>query len=318
MYSGPQELKIFSGNSNPQLAKDIAHEVKTSLGHCNVNRFMDGEIHVDIHDHVRGRDVFVIQSTCPPVNENAMELFVLMDALKRASASRITAVIPYYGYARQDRKASPRAPISAKLMADLLSTAGANRVMALDLHAAQIQGFFNIPFDHLFAIPTLAQHWRREGHACQNCVVVSPDAGGVDRVRIFAKQIDAPIAIIDKRRIQPNETKAYHLIGNVKDKTAILVDDMIDTAGTLTESVDCVLDNGASRVVAIATHGVLSGKAIERLEKSRIEQVWITDTIPQVTNIKSCSKLKVVPIAWVLAEAIKRINQNESISSLFQ
>ena len=312
------ELKIFAGNSNPKLAQDIADHIGYCLGHCNVNRFVDGEVRVDIHDHIRGQDVFVIQSTCPPVNENAMELFVLMDALKRASAARITAVIPYYGYARQDRKASPRAPISAKLMADLLSTAGANRVMALDLHAAQIQGFFNIPFDHLFAIPTLAKQWKGQKGADIDCVVVSPDAGGVERVRIFAKQIDAPIAIIDKRRVQPNQTKAYHLIGDVKGKTAIIVDDMIDTAGTLVESVDCILNNGAKQVIAIATHGVLSGPAIERLEKSAIKEVWVTDTIPQVKNVESCQKLKVISIAPVLAAAIDRLNKNKSISSLFR
>lgn len=311
-------LKIFAGNSNLKLAQDIAHHIGASLGHCNVNRFVDGEVHVDIHDHIRGQDVFVIQSTCPPVNENAMELFVLMDALKRASAARVTAVVPYYGYARQDRKASPRAPISAKLMADLLSTAGANRVMALDLHAAQIQGFFNIPFDHLFAIPTLAKYWKDHNGIDQNCVVVSPDAGGVERVRIFAKRINAPIAIIDKRRVQPNETKAYHLIGDVKNKTTVIVDDMIDTAGTLVESVDCVLNNGATQVIAIATHGVLSGKAIERLKKSRIKEIWVTDTIPQTENMKSCHKLRVISIASVLAKAIDRINKNKSISSLFQ
>ena len=318
MYDSIKKLKIFAGNSNSQLAQDIACHIGISLGHCNVNRFVDGEVHVDIHDHVRGQDVFVIQSTCPPVNENAMELFVLMDALKRASAARVTAVMPYYGYARQDRKASPRAPISAKLMADLLSTAGANRVMALDLHAAQIQGFFNIPFDHLFAIPTLAKRWKDHNGADKNCVVVSPDAGGVERVRIFAKRIDAPIAIIDKRRVQPNETKAYHLIGDVKGKIAIIVDDMIDTAGTLVESVDCVLNNGATQVIAIATHGVLSGKAIERLTKSSVKEIWVTDTIPQVKNTKSCHKLRVISIASVLAEAVDHINKNKSISSLFQ
>ncbi len=317
MYGSGQQIKIFAGNSNPTLAKDIAHHINTLLGDCKVNRFMDGEVHVDIHDHVRGQDVFVIQSTCPPVNENAMELFVLMDALKRASAARITAVLPYYGYARQDRKVSPRAPISAKLMADLLSTAGANRVMALDLHASQIQGFFNIPFDHLFAIPTLAQEWKNQSKVPRDCVVVSPDAGGVERVRIFAKQIDVPIAIIDKRRIQPNEARAYHLIGDVKNKTAIILDDMIDTAGTLVKSVDCVLDNGANEVVAIATHGVLSGQAIENLNKSQAKTIWVTDTIPQIQNAKLCPKLKVIPIASVLAKAIDRINKNKSISSLF-
>ncbi|MCB0394246.1 MAG: ribose-phosphate pyrophosphokinase [Bdellovibrionales bacterium] len=312
-----QELKIFTGNSNLDLSQKIAEEAGVSLGHCEVKRFADGEIQVEIHENVRGKDIFVIQSTCPPVNENAMELFVMLDALKRASAERVTAVIPYYGYARQDRKASPRAPITAKLMADLLSTSGASRVVALDLHAAQIQGFFNVPFDHLFAIPTLAREWRSNFGSGDEYVIVSPDAGGVERARAFAKRLECSIAIIDKRRVRPNEAKAINLVGDVSGKVAIILDDMIDTAGTLTQAVDSLIKNGAKKVFAVATHGVFSGPALSRLNESAIEKVVVTNTIPQAENQKVCSKLHVVSMAPVLAEAIKRIHGNESVSSLF-
>ncbi|MCE3010468.1 MAG: ribose-phosphate pyrophosphokinase, partial [Proteobacteria bacterium] len=262
-------LKLFSGNSNPALARKIAELVGEDLGHCQLNTFADGEIQAEIHESVRGQHVFVIQSTCPPANQNLMELFIMMDALKRASAKAITAVIPYYGYARQDRKVAPRAPISAKLMADLITTAGANRVVSVDLHAAQIQGFFNVPVDHLFAIPTLARAWRENFGSGDEFIAVSPDAGGVERCRAFAKRIEAPIAIVDKRRSGPNEAKAYHLIGDVAGKTAIIVDDMIDTAGTLTQAVDSLYKHGAKRVFAVATHPVLSGPAISRLVESK-------------------------------------------------
>ncbi len=312
-----RELKIITGNSNDQLAKSIASEAGVSLISCEVKRFADGEVQVDVHENVRGKDIFVVQSTCPPVNENYMELFVMMDALKRASAERITAVLPYYGYARQDRKASPRAPISAKLCADLLSAAGANRVVALDLHAAQIQGFFDVPFDHLFAIPTLAREWRNIYGKGDEFVVVSPDAGGVERVRAFAKRIECSIAIIDKRRVKPNEAKAINLVGDVTGKTAVILDDMIDTAGTLTQAVDSLIKNGAKRVISVATHGVFSGPALSRLNESQIEQVLVTDTIPQAKNMEACKKLKVVSMAPVLAAAIRRIHDNESVSSLF-
>jgi ribose-phosphate pyrophosphokinase len=310
-------LKIFSGNSNPALARKIAAEAGVELGFCQISSFADGEIQVEIHESVRGQHVFVVQSTCPPVNQNYMELFVLIDALKRASAKAITALIPYYGYARQDRKVAPRAPISAKLMADLVTTAGADRVVCLDLHAAQIQGFFNVPVDHLFAIPTLARAWRETHGAGNDFVAVSPDAGGVERCRAFAKRIECPIAIVDKRRSGPNEAKAYHLIGDVKDKTAIIVDDIIDTAGTLTQAVDSLYKYGAKRVFAVATHPVLSGPAVSRVIESPLEKVWVTDTIPLSEAAKASGKIEVVSVASLLAEAIKRIHGNDSVSSLF-
>lgn len=310
-------LKIFSGNSNPQLAKKVAEAAGVELGFCQISSFADGEIQVEIHESVRGQDVFVIQSTCPPVNQNYMELFIILDALKRASAAQVTAVIPYYGYARQDRKVAPRAPISAKCMADLITTAGADRVVAVDLHAAQIQGFFNVPVDHLFGIPTLARAWREtEGYGSEY-VVVSPDAGGVERCRAFAKRIEATMAIIDKRRSGPNEAKALHLIGDVRGKTAIILDDMIDTAGTLTQAVDSLMKNGAKRVFAVATHPILSGAAIKRIVESPLEKVWVSDTVPLKELALNCGKIEVVSVAPVIAEAIKRIHGNDSVSSLF-
>ncbi|MBX3040156.1 MAG: ribose-phosphate pyrophosphokinase [Bdellovibrionaceae bacterium] len=310
-------MKLFSGNANSGLAKRVAESLGAELSHCAVSRFADGEIQVEIHESVRGEHVFVLQSTCPPVNENYMELFIMLDALKRASAKQITAVIPYFGYARQDRKVAPRAPISAKCMADLITTAGAERIVGVDLHAAQIQGFFNVPVDHLFAIPTLARAWRETQGTGAEFVAVSPDAGGVERCRAFAKRIEASIAIIDKRRSGPNEAKALHLIGDVAGKTAIIVDDMIDTAGTLTQAVDSLYKNGAKRVFAVATHPVLSGPAISRLKESPIEKVWVTDTIPLSEVAKNCGKIEVISVAPVLAEAIKRIHGNDSVSSLF-
>lgn len=310
-------LKIFSGNSNPHLAQKVAAAAGVELGHCSVSSFADGEIQCEIHESVRGQHVFVIQSTCPPVNQNYMEFFIMLDALRRASAKQITAVIPYYGYARQDRKVAPRAPISAKCMADLLTTAGAQRVVAVDLHAAQIQGFFNVPVDHLFAIPTLARAWRDSFGFGEEFVAVSPDAGGVERCRAFAKRIEASIAIIDKRRTSPNEAKALHLIGDVTGKTAVIIDDMIDTAGTLTQAVDSLLKNGAKRVFAVATHPVLSGPAVSRLSESRIEKLWVTDSIPLSEAAQNCGKIEVVSVAPMLAEAIKRIHGNNSVSSLF-
>lgn len=310
-------LKIFSGNSNPDLAKKVAEAAGVELGYCQISSFADGEIQVEIHESVRGQDVFVIQSTCPPVNQNYMELFIILDALKRASAAQVTAVIPYYGYARQDRKVAPRAPISAKCMADLITKAGADRVVAVDLHAAQIQGFFNVPVDHLFAIPTLARAWRETEGYGPEYVVVSPDAGGVERCRAFAKRLEASMAIIDKRRSGPNEAKALHLIGDVRDKTAIILDDMIDTAGTLTQAVDSLMKNGAKRVFAVATHPVFSGAAISRIVESPLEKVWVTDTIPLKEAAQNCGKIQVVSVASVVAEAIKRIHGNDSVSSLF-
>jgi ribose-phosphate pyrophosphokinase len=312
-----QHLKIFSGNSNKEFATKVARAAGVELGYSSINRFADGEIQIEIHESVRGDSVFVIQSTCPPVNENYMELFIMLDALKRASAAEITAVLPYYGYARQDRKVAPRAPISSKCMADLLTAAGATRVVTVDLHAAQIQGFFNVPVDHLFAIPTLARAWREKyGHG-EEFVAVSPDAGGVERTRAFAKRIECPIAIIDKRRSGPNEAKALHLIGDVRDKTAIIVDDMIDTAGTLTQAVDSLIKNGANKVIAVATHAVLSGPAISRLIESPIERVLATDTIPLSQAALASNKIETVTVAPLVAEAIRRIYGNASVSSLF-
>lgn len=312
-----QSLKIFAGNSNKTFAARVAREAGVELGYSEINRFADGEIQVEIHESVRGDSVFVIQSTCPPVNENYMELFLMLDALKRASAQQITAVIPYFGYGRQDRKVAPRAPISSKCMADLLTAAGADRVVCVDLHAAQIQGFFNVPVDHLFAIPTMARAWREKYGAGEEFVAVSPDAGGVERTRAFAKRIECPIAIIDKRRSKPNEAKALHLIGDVQDKVAIIVDDMIDTAGTLTQAVDSLLRNGAKKVFAVATHAVLSGPAIGRLTESGIEKVLATDTIPLSPAGQNCGKIEVISVAPLVAEAIRRIYGNASVSSLF-
>lgn len=310
-------LKVFAGNSNKAFATKVAREAGVELGFCEIGRFADGEIQVEIHESVRGDSVFVIQSTCPPVNENYMELFLMLDALKRASAKQITAVIPYFGYARQDRKVAPRAPISSKCMADLLTAAGADRVVCVDLHAAQIQGFFNVPVDHLFGIPTMARAWREQQGWGENFVAVSPDAGGVERTRAFAKRIECPIAIIDKRRTKPNEAKALHLIGDVSDKTAIIVDDMIDTAGTLTQAVDSLLKNGAKKVFAVATHALLSGPAIGRLSESGIEKVLVTDTIPLSKAAQDCGKIEVITVGPLVAEAIRRIYGNASVSSLF-
>ncbi len=312
-----ENLRIFAGNSNPEFAKAVAHEAGVKLGFSEISRFADGEIQVEIHESVRGRDVFVIQSTCPPVDQNYMELFLILDALKRASAKGITAVIPYYGYARQDRKVAPRAPISAKCLADLVTTAGAGRVVAVDLHAAQIQAFFNVPVDHLYAIPTLARAWKDEFGMGDQFVIVSPDAGGVERTRAFAKRLKCSIAIIDKRRTAPNEAKAIHLIGDVKDKTAVILDDMIDTAGTLVQAAEALRRNGAKEVVAVVTHPVLSGPAISRITEGHIEKVWVTDTIPLGEAARACSKIKVVSVAPLVAEAIKRIYGNDSVSSLF-
>ncbi len=312
-----EQMKIFAGNSNLDFAHKVAAAAGLELGHCDIGRFADGEVQVEIHESVRGANVFVIQSTCPPVNDNYMELFMILDALQRASAKEITLVMPYYGYARQDRKVAPRAPISAKAVAKLCRVAGADRLVAVDLHAAQIQGFFDGPVDHLFAIPTMARCWREEmGHG-EEFVVVSPDAGGVERARAFAKRIESPIAIVDKRRTGPNEAKALHLIGDVKGKTAIIADDMIDTAGTLCQAVDSLLNNGAKRVFAVATHPLFSGPAISRLKESSVEKVWVSDTIPLKPEAAQDPKFKVVSLAPVVAEAIRRIYTYDSVSALF-
>ena len=312
-----KNFKIFAGNTNITLAKQVCEILGIPFGESKVTSFNDGEIQVEIHESVRGKDVYVIQSTCPPVNQSYMELFIILDALKRASAASITAVIPYYGYARQDRKVAPRAPITAKCMADLITTAGANRVVSVDLHAAQIQGFFNCPFDHLFGVPTLARAFKEAVGEGAEFVTVSPDAGGVERARAFSKRIGSTLAIIDKRRTAPGESKAMHLIGDVTGKTAVIVDDMIDTAGTLTQAVDSLLKNGAKQVFALATHPVFSGPAISRLMESPIAKVFVTDTIPLSEQAKKCEKIHVISVAGVLAEAIRRIHDHDSVSSLF-
>jgi ribose-phosphate pyrophosphokinase len=307
-------LKIFTGNANPDLAKEICGYLCIPLGSADVKRFSDGEINVAIRDNVRGVDVFVIQPTCPPVNEHLMELLILMDALKRASARRVTAVLPYYGYARQDRKVLPRAPITAKLVADLLTAAGVSRMLTMDLHAGQIQGFFNIPVDHLYSAPVMLEYIK--ANYGNDIVVVSPDAGGVERARAFAKRLNASLAIIDKRRLGPNVAEVMNIIGEVEGKTAILLDDMVDTAGTLAQSADALRRNGARRIYACATHGVLSGPAIGRLEKSEIEELVITNTIPMGPKAE-CRKVRVLTVAPLLGEAIKRIHFQDSVSSLF-
>lgn len=308
---------ILTGNSNRPLAQKICDKLGKPLGRAEVRRFSDGEIFVEIQENVRGRDVYVVQSTCRPANDTLMELLIMIDALKRASAKEITAVVPYYGYARQDRKVAPRTPISAKLVADLLATAGATRVVSMDLHAGQIQGFFDIPFDNLFSSPVILEYIKQEWSGRDDIVLVSPDAGGVERARAYAKRLNASVAMIDKRRTAPNVAKAMNVIGDVKGKTAMILDDMIDTAGTLTEAVHAVLDHGAKTCYAAATHGVLSGPAIERLEKSPIERVIVTDTIPLSPEAQKCKKIVQLSVADLLAEAIYRIHNYDSVSSLF-
>jgi ribose-phosphate pyrophosphokinase len=307
-------LKIFSGNANVDLARDICAYLSVPIGSAVVKRFSDGEINVDIGENVRGADVFIVQPTCPPVNDHLMELLILMDALKRSSAKRVTAVIPYYGYARQDRKVLPRAPITAKLVADLLTAAGVSRILTMDLHAGQIQGYFNIPVDHLYAAPVMLDYIRANWGT--DIVFVSPDAGGVERARAFAKRLNATLAIIDKRRAAPNVSEVMNIIGDVEGKSAVLLDDMIDTAGTMVQSAEALAKKGAKRVFACATHAVLSGPAIERLEKSVIGQLVVTNSIP-LREKAACAKIKVLSVAPLLGEAIKRIHFNDSVSSLF-
>jgi len=308
-------LKILSGNSNPQLAQAICKGLDIPLGKANVKKFSDGEIQVEIEDNVRGMDVFVVQSTCTPVNRSLMELLIMMDAIKRASAERITAVIPYYGYARQDRKVAPRVPITAKLVADLITTAGANRILTIDLHAGQIQGFFNIPVDHLYSAPVLVEFIKKK--YVNNLVIVSPDAGGVERARAFAKRLGANLAIIDKRRPQPNESNIMNIIGDIEGKTALLLDDMVDTAGTLTQSANALIEKGATKVVACCTHPVLSGQAVEKINQSALQDLVVTDTIP-LSKEKTINKIKILSIAQLLSRGIECIHRAESISSLFK
>ncbi|OLB04572.1 MAG: phosphoribosylpyrophosphate synthetase [Nitrospirae bacterium 13_2_20CM_62_7] len=306
---------MFSGNANPALAREICGHLGVSLGEATVSSFSDGEIRVRIEENVRGADVFVAQSCCTPVNTSIIELLIMIDALKRSSAYRITAVIPYFGYARQDRKEQPRVPISAKLMADLITTAGADRVLTMDLHAGQIQGFFNIPVDHLYATPVLLDYINKRGAA--DLVVVSPDAGGVERARAFAKRLQAQLAIIDKRREGPNNTQVMNIIGDVDGRNVLLLDDMIDTAGTIVQGAQACAEKGARMVWAGCTHPVLSGPALERLQESCLTEVVVTNTIPLNGKEQRCPKLRVLSVAPLLGEAITRIHSEESVSSLF-
>ncbi|HWU40117.1 MAG TPA: ribose-phosphate pyrophosphokinase [Candidatus Acidoferrum sp.] len=312
------ELVLTAGNANLPLAQEIARSLGTRLAETEVSQFSDGEVFVQVNENVRGADVFVIQPTCPPVNQNLMELLIMIDALRRASAFRITAVIPYYGYGRQDRKVQPRVPITAKLVADLITAAGAHRVLTMDLHAGQIQGFFNIPVDHLFAAPVLLQYFqeRLSQQAWQDLVVVAPDAGGVERARAFAKRLGISLAIMDKRRTGTNEAKIMHVIGDVRDRDVILLDDIIDTAGTIVQAVSALKEEGARRVLASCTHAVLSGQAVDRLDRSAIEEVVVTNTIPLWEN-RQGKKITVLSVAPLLAEAIHRIHTETSVSSLF-
>jgi ribose-phosphate pyrophosphokinase len=306
---------IFSGNANPELAQAVCQHLGQPLASANVTRFADGEIYVEINQNVRGVNCFVIQPTCTPVNDNLMELLVMTDALKRSSANPIVAVMPYFGYARQDRKTRPRTPISARLAADLLTAAGVHRVLAIDLHAGQIQGFFNIPVDHVYAMPVMMDYLRTKFGS--DAVIVSPDAGGVERARAFSKRLDAGLAIIDKRRPAPNVAELVHIIGDVKGRDCIIIDDMVDTAGTMCAAAKGLTAQGARGVYACITHGLLSGQAIERIANSAIKELIITDSIPPRDDIKASPKVRVLSVAPLLAEAVKRIHQGDSLSSLF-
>jgi len=311
-----KKVCLFSGNANPELARDIAAYLETPLGKIKVQRFSDGETFIEINENVRGVDAFIIQPTSSPVNDHVMELLIMADTLRRASCATITAVIPYYGYGRQDRKVAPRTPISAKLVADLIESSGVDRVVSIDLHAGQIQGFFNIPFDHLYGMPVMLEDYLKKQFD-SSAVVVSPDAGGVERARAYSKRLNASLAIIDKRRERANVSEVMNLIGDVKGKQCIIVDDMIDTAGTLCGAAKALMDYGATRVVACATHGVLSGPAIQRIMESPIDEVIVSDTIPLSPAAKTCAKIKQVSMARLLGEAIKRIHSSDSVSSLF-
>ncbi len=317
MISHGKNIKIFTANSNPKLAKAIADQLEKPICNSTVGKFSDGEVFVNIDETVRGSDVFIVQSTNNPVNDNLMELLIMIDAFKRASAGRVTAVIPYFGYARQDRKAKARDPISAKLVADIITKAGANRVLTMDLHCAQIQGFFDIPVDHLLGVPILAPYYAEKfKDGMDDVVVVSPDFGSVTRARNVARRLDVPIAIIDKRRPKPNVSEVMNIIGDIKDKRVILVDDMIDTAGTITHGAAALIERGAKEVYACCTHPVLSGPAIERLEQSPIKELVVLDTIA-IPEDKMLDKIKTLSVAPVFAEAIRRIYEEVSISTLF-
>ena len=308
-------LKIFSGQANPELASEICHHLGTHVAEAMIRQFSDGEIHLQIQENVRGADVFVVQPTCTPVDRNLMELLLMLDALKRASAKRITAVLPYYGYARQDRKDKPRVPISARLVAAVLETAGATRVLTMDLHAAQIQGFFDIPVDHLYSAPVMNEYFRSQSGG--DIAIVSPDAGGVERARSFAKRMNAPLAIIDKRREEANVAEVMNVVGDVEGMHCLLVDDLIDTAGTLVKGAEALMEKGATGVSACATHAVLSGPAVPRIEASCLSEVVVTNSIPLSDAARKSKKIKSLSIAGLLAEAIKSIHEETSVSGLF-
>jgi len=312
----PEGIKLFTGNAHKELAKEVAEYLEIPVADAVVTTFSDGEIMVHINENVRGTDVFILQPTCTPVNKNIMELLLIVDALKRASSGRITAVIPYYGYARQDRKVQPRVPISAKLIADIITAAGTNRLLTVDLHAGQIQGFFNIPVDNLYAAPVLAEYIRKN-YDLKNLVIVSPDAGGVERARAFAKRLQCSIAIVDKRREAINVSQVMNVIGEVEGKDAIILDDMVDTGGTTIQAAGALKDKGVKHVFAACTHAVLSGPAVEGLNNSVIEELIVTNTIPLDSKKEQCKKLTVLSIAPLLGEAIKRIHEESSISSIF-
>ncbi|MBI3664866.1 MAG: ribose-phosphate pyrophosphokinase [Acidobacteria bacterium] len=308
-------LKIFSGSANPELAKEICCHLGVPQAKASLQRFSDGEVYLQILENVRGADVFVVQPTCTPVERNLLELLLMMDALKRASAKRITAVLPYYGYARQDRKDKPRVPISAKLVAGVLVTAGADRVLTLDLHAAQIQGFFDIPVDHLFATPVMIEYFQKLALPC--LTVISPDAGGVERARAFAKRLKAPLAIIDKRREEPNVAEVMHIIGRVRGRTCLIVDDIVDTASTLVKAADALMEHGATGVYGCCTHPVLSGPALERIGNSRLQELVVSNSIPLSDEARKCSRIRQLSVAPLLAGAIQSIHEETSISRMF-
>jgi ribose-phosphate pyrophosphokinase len=311
------DFVIFSGNSNKQLTQEICDYLQIPVGKCAVGRFSDGEIQIEIGENVRGRDVFLIQSTSTPVNDHLMELLIMVDAARRASAASITAVVPYFGYARQDRKVAPRVPITARLVADLITSAGADRFVSMELHAGQIQGFFDMPSDHLYAAPVLLEHMRKRFPDPADCVVISPDAGGVERARAYAKRLGCTLAIIDKRRTKPNVAEVMNLIGDVKGKTALILDDMVDTAGTLTQAAKAVLEHGAIKAVAYAVHPILSGPAIARIEESVLDELVVTNTVPLSDKARACKKISQLSVARIFGEAIRRIYSADSLSSLF-
>jgi ribose-phosphate pyrophosphokinase len=312
----PKAIKLFSGNAHSELAQEVAAHLGIPIGDATVTKFSDGEIMVQINENVRGYDAFILQPTCSPVNDNILELLLMIDAFKRASAKRITAVIPYYGYARQDRKVQPRVPISAKLIADLITAAGTNRILTMDLHAAQIQGFFNIPVDNLYASPVLLDYIKKK-YSSKDLIIVSPDAGGVERARAYAKKLQCSIAIIDKRREEANISQIMNVIGEVEKKDTLILDDMIDTGGTIIQAADALIEKGARQVIAACTHAVLSGSAVEKVNNSVLKELIVTDTIPFDSKKEQCKKLTVLSIASLLGDAIKRIHEESSISSLF-